>query len=39
MERQEGNILQEAPDSVKTGRTLEEIAAESPTVPPCEVKE
>jgi bifunctional non-homologous end joining protein LigD len=35
----QGDILEEAPDSVKTGRSLEEIAAEVPTPPPCEVKE
>jgi bifunctional non-homologous end joining protein LigD len=33
------DILETAPDSVKTGRSLEEIAAEPPTLPPCEVKE
>jgi bifunctional non-homologous end joining protein LigD len=38
-EHQEGDILQTAPDSAKTGRSLEEIQAESPTPPPCEVKE
>jgi bifunctional non-homologous end joining protein LigD len=38
-QREQGDILVDAPDSVKTGRTLEQIAAESPTPPPCEVKE
>lgn len=33
------DILQTAPDSAKTGRTIDEIAAESPTAPPCEIKE
>jgi bifunctional non-homologous end joining protein LigD len=36
---EQGDILEDAPDSVKTGRSLEEIAAEAPTTPPCEVKE
>ncbi|MBN2223787.1 MAG: DNA ligase [Deltaproteobacteria bacterium] len=38
-EHRQGDILQTAPDSAKTGRSLEEIQAESPTPPPCEVKE
>ncbi len=38
-EHQDGDILETAPDSVKTGRSLEQIAAESPTPPPCEVNE
>ena len=38
-QEQEGDILAAAPDSAKTGRSLEEIAAEPPTTPPCEVKD
>jgi bifunctional non-homologous end joining protein LigD len=38
-QREDGDILETAHDSVKTGRSLKEIAAESPTPPPCEVKE
>lgn len=37
--QQERDILEAAPDSAKTGRSMEEIAAEPPTPPPCEVKE
>jgi len=33
------DILKTAPDSVKTGKTLEDISRESPTPPPCQVKE
>jgi bifunctional non-homologous end joining protein LigD len=38
-ELEEGDILETAPDSVKTGRSLDQIAKEPPTAPPCEVKE
>jgi bifunctional non-homologous end joining protein LigD len=37
--QQEDDILETAPNSAKTGRTMEQIAAESPTAPPCEVRE
>jgi bifunctional non-homologous end joining protein LigD len=33
------DILEAAPNSAKTGRSIEEIAAEPPAAPPCEVKE
>ena len=33
------DILTAAPNSVKSGKTLEEIAQEEPTPPPCAVKE
>ncbi len=38
-ELQEGDILTTAPDSATTGRSLEQIAAEGPVPPPCEVNE
>jgi bifunctional non-homologous end joining protein LigD len=38
-EETEGDILERAPDSVKTGRSLEEIEKEEPTTPPCDVQE
>lgn len=34
-----GDILDTAPDSVKSGRSLDEIGAEEPTEPPCVVSE
>jgi bifunctional non-homologous end joining protein LigD len=37
--QQEADILQAAPNSAKTGRTMEEIAAESPIAPPCDVRQ
>lgn len=33
------DILTRSPDSVKTGRSLKEIARDGPTAPPCEVME
>ncbi len=33
------DILDSAPDSVKSGRSLDEIGAEAPTEPPCDVRE
>jgi bifunctional non-homologous end joining protein LigD len=38
-QQESGDILIDSPDSAKTGRSLEEIAALPPTPPPCEVKE
>jgi bifunctional non-homologous end joining protein LigD len=38
-EYEENDVLEAAPDSAKTGRSLEQIEAEPPTPTPCEVKE
>ncbi len=38
-EIEQGDVLETLPDSVKTGRSLEQIAAEKPEAPPCDVKE
>jgi bifunctional non-homologous end joining protein LigD len=35
----DGDILSTAPNSVTSGKSLEEIAEEDPTPPPCAVKE